>query len=42
MGGHWCSRGELSVAHAVGKRGIDCARRRVTLAGEPVELTNKE
>ena len=33
---------EPSGSHVVGDLSIDYARRRVTLAGEPVELTNTE
>ena len=36
------SPGEPSGTHLVGDLSIDYARRRVTLAGEPVELTNTE
>ena len=36
------SPGEPSGTHLVGELSIDYARRRVTLAGEPVELTNTE
>ena len=36
------SPGEPTVSFAVGELSIDYAQRRVTLAGEPVELTNTE
>ena len=42
MGVCWCLRGEPSAPHALGDLSIDYARRRVTLAGEPVDLTNTE
>ena len=34
--------GEPTVSHAVGELSIGCGQRRVTLAGEPVELTAME
>ena len=41
-GGLEPSSDEPSGTHVVGELSIDYARRRVTLAGEPVELTNTE